>query len=504
MPLGRVLAERASGAGNARGRCTWPRRGVLRAGGLLAAAAGAAALGGCARGPAPARPAANHVALIVPFALWVVAIPINPATTRLIQDFVDRAFNAKHKGIRAVWQPQPNLASLAATITAGGEAPAVVAGCCTGWPSFQPFAKGLDAELRQQNVNLDLWSPAALAAGRIAGSGALQRLPANSAIEAYLYRQDILDALGLQYPAPDWTYQEAARLWQACTGTPSGQHRYGTTVPWGSAGVPEGLSSVLHGFGGAYASADGTRCLLDSPESIRCGEYFFDLVWSGVGTTGDGSPNPGVFDGSVVFTQGAVPTILQAVQRLGPATKWDFIGYPSWPVRPATILHDAFYAINAFAPRQDIAWELLHFAAIGTQWQDFSTRLTLSPPPQLPLLAKWVAALQSIAPILRTKSLKYWVDPTLRGQAYSQYQFFRYAPVQANTLVAKVWPSLWKHQVGVSAAFRTLTHQINALQVAGAHQPPAPTAAQRVAEVQVERRQFPTRGPGIASVPLGQ
>lgn len=141
---------------------------------------------------------------------------------------------------------------------------------------------------------------------------------------------------------------------------------------------------------------------------------------------------------------------------------------------------------------------MLHFAAIGTQWQDFSTRLTLSPPPQLPLLAKWVAALQSIAPILRTKSLKYWVDPTLRGQAYSQYQFFRHAPVQANTLVAKLWPSLWKHQVGVSAAFRTLTQQINALQVAGSHQPPAPTAAQRVAEVQVERRQFPTRGPGIA------
>lgn len=497
---GAVLAARHADRGP-----TLPRRAVLRATGVLgAAAAGATLLGGCARGAGKAPPSAGHGVLEVPFALWVVAIPINPATTRLIQEFVDTAFNAKHKGLRAVWQPQPNLSALAATITAGGPAPAVVAGCCTGWPSFQPFAKDLDAQLRQQNVNLDLWSPAALAAGRLGATGALQRLPANSAIEAYLYRQDILDSLGLTYPAADWTYQDAARLWQACTGTQSGQHRYGTTVPWGNTGVPEGLSSVLHGFGGAYASPDGARCLLDAPNSIRCGEFFFDLVWSGVGTTGDGSPNPGVFDGSVVFTQGAVPTILEAVQRLGSTAKWDFIGYPRWPVRPATILHDAFYAINAFAPRQDIAWEILNFVAIGTQWQDFSTRLTLSPPPQLPLLSKWVAALHSIAPILKTKSLHYWVDPTLHGEAYSQYEFFRYSPLQANTLVANVWPSLWKRQLGVSAAFHTLTQQINALEVAGAHQPPTPTAAQRITQVQGERRRFPVRGPGVAAVPPGR
>ncbi len=482
-----------------------PRRAMLRKAGFSAAAAvGGTALAACASRSGGALPGSAHAVLMVPFALWVVAIPINRETTALIQHFVDSSFNAGHKGIRAVWQPQPDLATLAATITAGGESPVVVAGCCADWPLFQPFAKDLEAELRQRNVNFNLWSPAALAAGRIGGTGALQRLPANSAIEAYLYRQDILDELGLTYPAPDWTYQDASRLWQACTGSKGGKHRYGTTVPWQSAGVPEGLPAVLQGFGGAYTSSDGTHCLLEAPESIQCGEYFFDLVWSGVGTTGDGSPNPGIFDGSLVFTQGAVPTILQAVQRLGSGTKWDFVGYPRWPVRPATILHDAFYAINAFAPRQDLAWEILDFVAIGTQWQEFSTRLTLSPPPQLPLLSQWVAALRSIAPILQTKSLQYWVDPSLRGEAYPQYEFFRYAPVQANTLVGSLWPRLWNRQVGVSEGFRTLAQEIDALEAAGAQQPPPLTGAQRIAQVQAERRRFPTRGSGIATVPLGR
>lgn len=201
------------------------------------------------------------------------------------------------------------------------------------------------------------------------------------------------------------------------------------TVPWGSAS-PVGIASILPGFGGAYASADGLRCLLDTSEAIACGEYFFNLVWDGVGTVGDGNPNPGVWDGHCVFSQGAVPTILGAVKRLGTSVKWDFIQFPKWPVRPATILNSSFYAINAFVKRQDVAWELLRFAAIDGPWQDFATKTMLAPPPTRPWLSAWVHALRALAPILKTKNLSAWIDPGLRGEAYDEYVFFRHAPVE--------------------------------------------------------------------------
>lgn len=170
-----------------------------------------------------------HAAESVPFMLWVVGIPINAASNALIQEFVDTTFNAKHKGMRAVWSPQTDLRTVVAAITAGSRAmPAIVAGCCEYWPLFQPFAKDIRPLLRRDNIGLDLWSTAQLHEGVPAGErtgGALYRLPANTAIDAFVYRQDILDELGLAYPRGDWNSIEAADLWRACTGTKGGQHR---------------------------------------------------------------------------------------------------------------------------------------------------------------------------------------------------------------------------------------------------------------------------------------
>lgn len=459
---------------------------------------GGMGLAGCATA---ARPA--HVSAVqeVPFQLWVVGIPQNATSVKIIQEFVDSTFNSQHKSVRAVWQ-WSNISSAQVTILAGGAAPLVLAGCCASWPTIQPFLEPLDPYLQRDNVQkAHFWSPAQLTAYQ-QGAG-LYGLPANAVCEAFLYRQDILDQLALSYPTPEWTAAEAAQLWQACAGTVGGRRRYGCTVPWEPTGPPEGLPAVVQGWGGLFASPDGTRCLLDQSPAIACGEYFMDLVWNGVATGGDGSPNPGVFTGEVVFSQGAVPTIYDAVRQLGDQVKWDFISFPRWPVRPMTILHNNFYGMNAFASNKELAWELLRFAAVDGPWQQFCMKLTAAPPGPAPLLPDWETVLRSNAPVLKTKALHYWTDPITTGQAAYDYAFFKYQPVQVSDLVGTFWPTLWQHKVSVAEGFKSLSQQINTIQAQGASSQPPPTAEQRRAAVQAAQRRFPTEGPAVAQVMPG-
>ncbi len=465
----------------------WTRRGWF--GRVAAGLAAAGALdGGCA-----ARPAAAGRVLVVAFQLYVVGVPNDATTVNLVQEFVDQAFNARHRGVRALWQfaNGPPGATVTAVLAGAATAPLLLAHAGSVWPQYQPLLAPLDGKLRAAGVPGHTWAPGQLAAFRVGGK--LYALPNNAASEAYLYRQDILDELGMRYPQPGWTYQDAQRLWRRCSGAmPGGGHRYGCTVPFGPGTalnpVPEGLAAVVHGFGGAYRDAGHTRCLLDLPGSIRCGQYFLDLVWEQAATSGDGYPNPGIFDGSVVFTQGAEPTIIEAVQRLGTQAKWDFIPHPTFPVRRVGILHDNFYGINALSPHQDLAFELLRFAAIDAVWTRFYMRQALAPPGQVGLLEEWLAVLRSVAPPLRSKNLEAWTQPTIDGLGRYDYEFFHYQPQNVAGVFARQWPALWSHQVGVTAGFRAIADEINALEAAGRGKPPVTVAELQAAALRERRR----------------
>lgn len=469
------------------------RRTAIRS---LAVAAGAAAggwaLSGCSGTreatitPTPAQPVMK-----IPFQLYVVGIPINKTSTALIQQFVDQTFNAGHKGLQAIYQPPYNMQGVVSSVIAGSGAPVVVSSCCEDWPIIQPFLERLNPYLKQDNVDMNTWRPGQLA--RFSEPDGLYGLPEDAASEAYLYRQDILDELGLEYPDPTWTSAAAALLWQACSGEKNGKRRYGTTMPCDNT-YPWGLAAILPGFGGSFMDADRTRCLLDTPGSIRCGEYWMDLVWSKVATVGGGYPNAGVFSGDVVFAQGAEPTIIQAVQQLGFNAKWDFIPFPRFPVAPVGVLHDNFYGMLAEAPDKDVAWELLRFAAVDPDWSRFYMRLSLAPPAQPALLQEWISILRDTAPVLKNKHLEYWTQPTLQGEGHYDYEFFRYAPAQADTLISEAWPRIWNRQIDVAGGFQSLAQQINALQqVAGITEGAAAGLA----------KEFPSVGPPIAAVQPG-
>ena len=458
------------------------RRDLLRG----TVAAGAAAVCGtvltaCGPGSSAVAPAARLGVLEAPINLYIEGVPHSPTVQALLQSFFDSTFNSRQKGIRASVGFQQPAQPTATQILAGQGVPAVVSGSGPTWPTVLPFLARLDAYLQQDNIPSTTWGGGQL--DRFRQPDGLYGLPEDAASDVYLYRQDILDTLGLQYPAPDWTAAEAEQLWRSCSGqTPHGW-RFGGNAPFGG-GTTEGLPTVVAGFGGSFMDAGQTRCLLDQPGSILAGQYWLHMVWDRVLTNGDGSPNPLIASGQLVFNTSADPTVLYAVQVLGPNIKWDFIPWPRFPVRPVGKLHDNFYALVASFPRQDIAWELLKFVAIEPEWSRYYMRLALAPPMLAGMMDEWYTILRATAPILQGKHLEYWGQPTLAGQGIYDNEYFKYAPVQAQNLLLGDWAELWNHKLGVTSGFRQIAQQINALEVASASGPPPPTGPQLIAEQQ--------------------
>ncbi len=422
--------------------------------------------------------------------MYVVGVPHSPPVQNLIQQFFDRTFNATHRTLRVVVGFQAPATSTVTALTAGSDAPWILSGCCVDWPLYLPFLERLDPLLRADNIPETRWGAGQLSAFRSGGS--LYALPEDAACDVYLYRQDILDQLGLSYPSPDWTAAEALSLWRSCTGrTSSGAWRYGTGCPFGP-GTTEGLPTVVAGFGGRFMDSAGTRCLLDDPGSIAAGRYWLHMVWDRIATWGDGSPNPAIQTGQLVFTTAADPTVLYAVQQLGSSVKWDFIPWPRFPTRRVGKLHDNFYAMAANVPDRAAAWEVLRFIAIEPQWSRFYMKFGLAPPMFASLMQEWYAVLRSTAPILRGKHLEYWGEPTLRGEGIYDYAFFKYQAAQALALLQATWTQVWNRQLSVHQAFRQVAAQINALQKAGATATPPPTAQQQIAAAHRARARLQT------------
>lgn len=469
--------------------------GAMVAAGAVAAAVVLDACATTGQGSSTAQPAPAVTGTKVYMQLYIEGIPVNKTSTALIQQFVDQSFNAKHAGIRATFQPQGNMAGVVSAVLAGSETPAVVSSCCADWPVIVPFLEKLDPYLKSDNVDIgSTWGAGQLA--RFQQPDGLYGLPEDAASDVYLYRQDILDQLGLEYPDPAWTAQEAQALWQACSGKIQGQAnkwRFGTGCPFGP-GTTEGLPTVVAGYGGSYMDATQTRCLLDQPGSIEAGNYWMQMVWNKVATDGDGSPNGKIKTGELVFTTAADPTVLYAVQQLGAGVKWDFIPWPVFPKRPVGKLHDNFYGMLANAKDKELAWEMLRWAAVDPDWQRFYMQLALTPPALPNLFDEWYTTLRATAPILKNKHLEYWAEPTLKGWGIYDNEFFRYSPTQANNIVNQVWPQIWNHQTTVELGFKQIADQINALEA---------VAAKEQGQAAAAAKQFPTTGPTIAGVQPG-
>jgi ABC-type glycerol-3-phosphate transport system substrate-binding protein len=477
------------------------RREALRAGAGLAVVAGGAALAGCASSAAgttaPSTPAAQGGVVDILFNANVQDVSWNKTTRGLYQQFVDEHFNSnpKYRGIRATVTANNGQGNAAAQVTAsiaGSGYPDILEGCCSDFPTY--FSGGwlipLDDYIKESNIDTSIWSKRHMQALNIGGQQL--GIPAYDGTVQIVYRQDILDSLGIPYPDPSWTLDEAQRIWTQCAGTVPGskQHRYGVSVYFHTDDWQK-LHFWLQGWGGEEADASGTVALVDRPPAVAAMTWMQQMVQSQV-LTGREDVTP-LMNGTAVFSMCGVWTLFTQATGLGSKFKWNTLPVPNWPNGRSTYNNIDFYGINKASKHPAHAWELLRWLQAETEWQRFLMQVELVTPALLSLWPQWETTVTSVAPTLKGKNVNYYYEALQQNYSWPA-EFFRYdAPAVISTI--DNWADqLWSLKVTAQDAMQQMAAQINSIQSLG----PTLAAAQASAKAN-----FPTQGPPLAPVVAG-
>ncbi len=459
----------------ASGRSRWDRRSALRgaAGALLAPLTLLSACGRAGR----ARPQATAATVVVAFQFhWANGAPWNSHTTALVQQFLDQTFNRRTRGIRAVpWGICCGKWSQIIAASLGGAGyPDIIGECCVGFASLRDagILTPLDGYLRRDNVPTSLWSQGHVSV--LQAGGRQLGLPMYDGPQVLGYRQDILDQLGLSYPAPDWNLGQAARLWQGCSGSVGGRRRYGASLEW----YP-GWEYLLRGFGGTEMNPGGTTCLLDAPACVAAVEWFYQLLFAQTITYR--TDVAGLADGSAVFSALGGWDIFNEATLLGGRFKWNLVPFPSMAHGHFTYTNKDFWALNRACRHPQEAWTVLRWLAAEPEWQRFIIKTALLEPSLNSLWAEWEAAIRAAAPPLRTIAIGYYKEAAQRGYGIPA-PFYTYAPVEARSEIATGLTQIAGHKVSVKVGLRNIARQINALERSSASAAPASFGAQRRAQ----------------------
>jgi multiple sugar transport system substrate-binding protein len=93
------------------------------------------------------------------------------------------------------------------------------------------------------------------------------------------YNKTLFDAAGVEYPKAGWTYND---LLAAATKLSVDKNGDGELDQWGFDAGVAGIDifyGILHSFGGTWFSADGTKSLVNSPESVKAVQFIQDLAY---------------------------------------------------------------------------------------------------------------------------------------------------------------------------------------------------------------------------------
>jgi len=472
------------------------RRSFFRTAALAAGiGAAGAALTGCAGRAAKvgtsARPTLATGEIVLHFAPNWQGASWNSTASSLNQDFIDQNYNARTPGVRVQVaghvQAQAD-AQIAASLSGSGYMD-VFQDCCDDLVTWENagLLLPLDSYLQRDNVNVGIWPPRHLEV--LTFDGSIHALPAYDGPVTVFYRQDILDSLGLEYPGPDWTYDQAAQIWSACAGTVNGQRRYGASLFFTPSYSQ--ASWWMHGWGAAEMDPTGTVSGMDSAGAVACMSWVQNLARNQVVMPRGGMSL--LQTGQCVFKQSGGWELLPAAQLLGSTVKWDVLPNPAWPAGPSTYNNIDFYAINAVSKHHEAAWQFLRWVCADPAYPRFQIKTTLVGPSLLSLWSEWEANVKSAAPPLANKQLHWLGDAESGGYAWPTI-FFKYNATQADNLIDTWWGKVWALQATPPLAMQQLSQLITALEQAGGDMQAAAAAA---------AGRFPSQGPPIAKVTPG-
>lgn len=313
------------------------------------------------------------------------------------------------------------------------------------------------------------------------GGAALFALPATVEVLAIGLYQGALDALGLTYPEPDWTAAQWAGLWASASvraqGQAGGQLAWGGYDSWGANPSP----FYLKGYGGEYVDpADPARCGLDQAASQAALQWCYGQILAGTCLGSSRSVVQPMILGQVVSGPLGTSGELYDAARNWSSTlgKWDLYAMPAWPQGRLTGASSDFYAVWSGTRSPDLAWALVRYLCVGTDWQSLMMQMALAGPNQKALWNAWAELARQYASPLAHKNLNAYLDAVAGDQLYVGLPF-RYNEQQVAGVLGSFGAEVLSGRATVAAAAQQSATQIDGIEAAGAAAEAAAAAALR-------------------------
>ncbi len=420
-----------------------------------------AVLAGCG-GPAPPLRAQPTVLTYAPSAQWK-----NPGGNwqQFLRPALDH-FEAEHPGIRV---------QLAGFAPGGGYLAELLAGRAPD--VFQdyniiPYLEAshllvdLNPLLKKDDIPRSTWSSLQLDAFTDArGTFFLPRYMNCAVIAVNL---GDLDARGLSYPDPEWTYADAARLFAACTWNSGANRHYGFAPIFdgqtlsGSAGPMPNTHYAAQTFGGSVMDETRLVCTLGDPRVAQALQWWESLFWEGIAVGGRwANPFPGA-----TFAEFETDRLYHAASQWIGHYKFMFMPLPRFPAGRMGWCGLAGHAINAHARDVGAAWALVKFLDAEPWYQRYRMRLLLVAPGMLSLWPEFEQVVIAVAPGFRDRGLHWYAESATKWARPGHY--FKYDASQAMAAINKTTAAIFQRKVDLTAGLRGVARQVNAMETAAA------------------------------------
>ena len=151
--------------------------------------------------------------------------------------------------------------------------------CCYSGSDLSAYVKAgvaldITSEINAMGIDLsnDVWNganPCLMYDGRIYG------IPNNVAVDALWFNKDLLDTGGVLYPTGPWTWYDFLPIAKKLTirDDKGRVKQYGFMFEWRQ------WPMFMRQWGGRVYCEDGTRCILDRPETIAAVQFMQDLIY---------------------------------------------------------------------------------------------------------------------------------------------------------------------------------------------------------------------------------
>jgi len=283
----------------------------------------------------------------------------------------------------------------------------------------------IDDYIAVDNFSLETLLPAAVAQYRWqegdfdsgGEGGKMYGLPSDAQSQILAYNKNMFDAAGVSYPSDDWTWDDLVAAGQTITKADQNI--------WGMQFISPGImtkGNFLFAADGGNHTADFSKSMLDTPESIEAFKWNWDLVY-----THKISPTPGALSGTNPFMSGQVAMVVDGVWWISDfATiegfEWDIALFPKHPKtgKRTTSLESDGWWIFQNATNPEMAWSLMKYLADEAGQKRFSELNYIVPSAYPDVANEWYA---QTPPENRPKALENLVQDSAKVD-YTYFDFF--------------------------------------------------------------------------------